>query len=217
MGTFLGLCSVVLAAQVRVLSYPVGLISIVLLFAIFYQVKLYSDMLMQGFFSIMNMYGWWKWLHPKEYEATDNGELKITMNSVQGNLILGIGIGLGTALMGTLLKNLHLLLPELFQLPALYPYYDSFVGIASIAAIFLLARKKIENWILWMIIYGFCMILCYIKDIKVMSIEYLIFFFIGIYGFLTWRKEYNSYRYLLGYKYMFSNFSKNIFIIGDNK
>lgn len=217
MGTFFGLCNMVLAAQAKILNYPVGLINIVFYFAFFYQVQSYSNMLLQACFFIVSMYGWWKWLHPKEYEAKENCELKVALNSVWGNMILGIGIGLGTVLIGTLVKNLHLLLPELFQLPAAYPYYDSFIGIASVAAIFLLSQKKLENWILWIMIYGLCIVSYYIKNIKLMSLEYLLFFLIGVYGFLTWRKEYNGYRYLLGYKYMFSNFSKNIFLIGGNK
>jgi nicotinamide mononucleotide transporter len=66
---------VILAARGKVSNYPVGLINIIFFFVVFYQVQLYSDMALQVYFFIINVYGWWKWLHPKADEARGKNEI----------------------------------------------------------------------------------------------------------------------------------------------
>lgn len=193
LGTLFGLWSVVLAAKGKVSNFPVGIINVIFFFAIFYQVQMYSDMLLQVYFFVISVYGWWKWLNPAPNEAKDNLELKISVRNQKENLFLLMGIALGVVGMGTLVKNLNILLPAFFPQPAAFPYLDSFVAVASIAANYLLAKKKLESWVLWVVVDAFCTVLYYIKDIKLMSLEYLVFFFIASFGFYRWQKEYRSY------------------------
>jgi nicotinamide mononucleotide transporter len=196
LGTLFGLWSVILAARGKVSNYPVGLINIIFFFVVFYQVRLYSDMFLQVYFFIISVYGWWKWLHPMADEAKGKNELKITIFNLKKNIIIPAVIAAGVAGFGTLMKNLHLLLPTVFPYPAAFPYYDSFVAVASIVAMYLLARKKLENWVLWIAVDAFCVALYYLKGIKLMSLEYLIFFFIATFGFIRWQREYKSYSVL---------------------
>lgn len=193
-GTLFGLWSVVLAAKARIFNYPVGIINELFFFVIFFQIQMYSDMILQVYFFIVSLYGWWKWKNPTIIEQTLNHELKITLNGQRSNFIMVIGIALGFVAMGTLVKNLHILLPQWFHLPAAFPYYDSLVAVGSIVAMYLMARKKLESWVLWVIVDGICVVLYYLKDIKLMSLEYLIFLMIAAYGLWSWWQEYKGYQ-----------------------
>jgi nicotinamide mononucleotide transporter len=193
LGTLFGLWSVILAARGKVSNYPIGLINIIFFFVVFYQVQLYSDMFLQVYFFIISIYGWWKWMHPKEDEAKGNNELKITIFSLKTDFSIVVIVAVGVVAFGTLVKNMHLLLPAVFQYPAAFPYYDSFVAVASVVAMYLLAKKKLESWALWITVDAFCIVLYYLKGIKLMSLEYLIFFFIATYGFIRWQQEYKGY------------------------
>lgn len=193
-GTLFGLWSVALAAKAKVLNYPIGIINGLFFFVIFFQVQMYSDMFLQVYFFFVSLYGWWKWKHPTIIEQTLTRELKITVNGRRSNFFMVIGIVLGLVAMGTLVNNLHILLPQWFQLPAAFPYYDSFVAVGSMVAMYLMARKKLESWVLWIIVDGFCVVLFYLKDIKLMSLEYLVFLMIASYGLWSWWKEYKGYQ-----------------------
>lgn len=196
LGTLFGLWSVILAAKAKVSNYYVGILNIIFFFAIFYQVQMYSDMFLQVYFLIVSLYGWWRWLHPKMDEKNLSNELKISRNSIKTNIYYGIGIVLGVLAFGTFMKNIHLILSDLFRLPAAFPYYDSFVAVASVAAMYLLAKKKLECWVLWVTVDAFCIVLYYLKNIKLMSIEYIIFFGIAAFGLYGWIREYKSYKAL---------------------
>lgn len=193
LGTLFGLWSVVLAAKGKVLNFPVGLINVVFFFAIFYQVQMYSDMLLQVFFFAISVYGWWKWLNPAANEVKENMELKISVNGLKTNIKVVLIIFLGVLVMGTLVKNFYILLPGLFPQPASYPYLDSFIAVSSITASVLMARKKLESWILWVTVDIFCTVLYFSKGIMLMSLEYFVFFWIAASGLNIWFREYCSY------------------------
>ncbi|MGE5397275.1 MAG: nicotinamide riboside transporter PnuC [Chitinophagales bacterium] len=192
-GTAFGLCSVALAAREKVLNYPIGLINVILFFLIFYQVQLYSDMILQVYFFIISIYGWWRWLSPTgEFEAKANHELRITNNTLKTNTGYILLVAIGVVILGTVVKNLHLWLPTIFKLPAAFPYLDSYVAVASMVAMYLLARKKLENWILWISVDALCIVLYFVKNIKLMSFEYLLFFLIASFGLWNWFKEFRE-------------------------
>lgn len=127
------------------------------------------------------------------FEETLTHELMISTNGLRSNSLMVLGIAVGFVAMGTFVKNLHILLPQWFQLPAAFPYYDSLVAVSSIVAMYLMARKKLESWVLWVIIDGICVVLYYLKDIKLMSAEYAVFLLIAAYGLWSWWKEYKDY------------------------
>lgn len=193
LGTLFGLWSVILAAKAKVSNYSIGIINIIFFFVIFYQVQMYSDMFLQVYFLIVSIYGWWRWMHPKAGEEDLNNQLKVSTNDYKTNIYYGIGIIIGVIAFGTLMKNIHLLLPELFKLPAAFPYYDSFVAVGSVVAMYLMAKKKLECWVLWVSVDVFCIALYFAKNIKLMSIEYFVFLIISTVGLISWLKEYKGY------------------------
>ena len=190
--TVSGGVAVWLSARENVWSWVLGLLNVVLAFALFYQIQLYPDMFLQVFFFITNLIGWWQWKYPKMSEANQKNELKISKMSFQQWVIL-VGIGIFfTALFGTFARNLHGWFPTLFSKPTAFPYLDSFTTIMSIVATFMLIRKKMEAWLVWLVIDLISTYIYYLKEVKLYSLLYLIFCFIAAFGAYNWNRQYQK-------------------------
>ncbi|HYF70864.1 MAG TPA: nicotinamide riboside transporter PnuC [Ohtaekwangia sp.] len=193
-GLVSGVIAVTLSSRANVWSWPVGIVNVVLSFFLFYQVQLYPDMFLQMFFFVTNILGWWRWLNPKPGEEDRKKELRVSFLKLSGIIvILAVTIG-GTFLMGKFAQHLHSLLPTLFKEPSAYPYADSFIMVMSIVTTFYMIQKKIECWIIWILVDVVATYLYYIRDLKLYSLLYFVFCFIAAYGLYHWIKEYRSYQ-----------------------
>ncbi len=192
-GTIFVVWCVWLTAKAKVLSWPVGIIGVFLYIFLFYQIQLYSDMIEQVFFLITGFIGWYVWLHPKtSAEANKEDQLKITVSSLKQNLIYAAIVIAGTAVLTFVVSNLDNWFPQYFPEPAAFPLLDAFTTVMSFMAQWLLVRKKIENWALWIIIDAIAIGLYWSKGVKFVSLEYVLFFFIASYGLVSWIKKYRS-------------------------
>ncbi|MFD2519392.1 nicotinamide riboside transporter PnuC [Emticicia soli] len=190
--TLTGLVAVILSAQENVWSWIVGLSNVILAFIMFYQIQLYPDMFLQIFFFITNLIGFWQWKYPKQQEANQKNELKISQLSLQQFGLLSL-IGLtGTVLLGTFAKNLHEWVPLVFSQPSAFPYMDSFTTVMSIFATFLLIRKKVEAWWVWLGVDIISTYMYYVKEVKLYSLLYAVFCIIALFGAINWTKEYKK-------------------------
>jgi nicotinamide mononucleotide transporter len=191
--TLTGGIAVVLSARENVWSWIVGLVNVSLAFLMFYQAQLYPDMFLQVFFFTTNLIGFYLWKYPAPAKANANQELKITRMDKGHYLLFVGGVTLATLAMGKFSANLHELFPSLFYLPSSFPYLDSFVLTASIATTFLMMRKKVETWWMWLVIDIISTYIYYQKDIKVYSMLYLVFCFIATYGAIAWTRKFKNY------------------------
>ena len=192
-GTLAGFVAVWLASRVNIWSWPLGLINVTLFFFLFYQVQLYPDMFLQVFFFITNIIGWWRWAHPKPFEEDRKRELRVSYMPVR-NLVFFSLLGLvGTFILGVMASRIHDWFPAIFPLPSAFPHADSFVLVMSIVATFLMIQKKIESWAIWIVVDVVATIMYFMKGIKFVGIEYLIFCFIAAYGLWNWIREHRSY------------------------
>jgi nicotinamide mononucleotide transporter len=181
-GTSFGLLSVYYATKANILTWATGIINEIFLFILFFQVQLYADMLLQVYFMIITLYGWYSW-------KKNTVENTISNLKLRSKLLLVLSIVIFTLLFGFLFHNIHLYLPMYFKVPAAYPFIDSIVMVSSIVATALLAKKKIENWYLWIIIDVTCVVLYAIKGIYFLSLEYLFFIVLASYGLYNWKKQ----------------------------
>ena len=181
-GTLFGLVSVYWASRTNILTWPSGIVNEIAFFILFYQVQLYSDMILQVFFFAATIYGWLNWRKRPN---------KKTISSLtnQSKLSYVIIIALGTALLGFFIMHIHHLLPFYFPVKASFPFIDAFTTTASIVATLLLAQKKIETWLIWIVVDLFCIILYFIKGIPVVAIEYIVFLILCLLGWRNWLKE----------------------------
>lgn len=192
-GTIAGAIAIWLSARANVWSWLLGIVNVVLFFFLFYQVQLYPDMFLQVFFLITNLIGWWRWTHPAAGEEDKKQELKVSFLPVR-KLMLFSAIGLaGTIVAGAAASRLHEWLPRVFIKESAFPYLDSFVTILSVIATFLMIQKKVESWILWIVVDAVATGMYYVKEIKFVSLEYLGFCFIAAYGLVHWIREYRTY------------------------
>ncbi len=191
-GTIAGAIAVWLSARANIWSWPIGIINVVLLFFLFFQVQLYPDMFLQIFFFVTNIIGWWRWAHPRKGEENYKAELKVSFTPVKQLLILS-ALGLvGTLLFGAVASRLHDIVPSVFSKPSAFPYLDSFVTVMSIVTTFLMIQKKVECWILWIVIDVVATGMYFAKGIKFLGLEYLVFCFIAAFGLWNWIREYNA-------------------------
>ncbi len=190
--TVTGLVAVILSARENVWSWVVGLANVVLAFIMFYQIQLYPDMFLQVFFFITNLIGFWQWKYPRQEEANRKNELRISQLSIQQfGLLSMIGLA-GTMLLGTFASKLHEWLPMVFSMPSAFPYMDSFTTIMSIFATFLLIRKKVESWWVWLGVDIISTYMYFVKDVKLYSLLYAVFCVIALLGAMSWTKEFRK-------------------------
>jgi nicotinamide mononucleotide transporter len=193
-GTIAGGIAVWLSAKANIWSWPIGIVNVILFFFLFYQVQLYPDMFLQVFFLVTNLVGWWRWANPKPGEEDRKKELRVSFMRWQQFALLSVTGLIGTYLVGTFAKSLHEIFPVVFNKPSAFPYADSFVTVMSIVTTFFMIQKKIESWIIWIIVDAIAAYLYFAKGIKFVGIEYIVFCFIAAYGLWHWIREYRSYQ-----------------------
>jgi nicotinamide mononucleotide transporter len=181
LGTLTGLISVWLAAKANIWTWPVGLINVVSFFLIFFEIHLYADMFLQVYYFITSLYGWVVW-----YNKSGDGEIAVLSKNRRTSLL--IIIVLSTLIFGFIVSKIHLILPSVFSKPASYPFPDTFLAVLSIIATILLAQKKLENWILWIIVDVISVVLYAKKGVMVISVEYFVFVCLAVVGLVSWIK-----------------------------
>ena len=185
-GTVFGLLAVYWASRENIWTWPASLINVAAFFVLFYQINLYADMFLQIYFFVVSIYGWYNWLSPKSREVAQLPISRMKSSQIRNYTFLLI---IGTIGIGYLMSHIHEIAPSAFPEPAAFPYPDAFTTTASILAMVLLSQKKIENWLLWIAVDIVAVYLYYLKDILFVSVEYVIFLIICIFGYINWNKE----------------------------
>lgn len=192
-GVLFGLLAVWLSAKANIWSWPAGLVNVILAFILYYQVQLYPDMFLQAFFFVTNIIGWRRWGNPRPGEEDSKQELRVSYMK-RSELLLTVVTGIaGTFILGKFASNLHHWFPVAFALPSAYPYTDSFIMVMSIVTTFYMIQKKIECWVIWIVVDIVATCLYFVKGVKFYSIEYFIFTLIASFGLWHWIQEYKSY------------------------
>lgn len=184
-GTLLYLWSVWLIANKRLLTWPVGIVSVLLYMALFYQIRLYSDALEQIYYLGASLYGWWHW--NKSRQVTNSSPN--FRYSIRRNQILTLAIAWAISfVVGAWMSRIHLLFPALFPEAASFPYLDAFTTIMSFTAMGLMARQRIESWYYWIVIDILGIGLYYVKEVRFISLLYVILLAMAINGLIAWHK-----------------------------
>ena len=184
LATLTGLAAVWLAARSNILTWLFALINAVLFFILFYQVNLYSAMALQVFFFCNAIYGWYNW---RRREIGDKKPVTLLIHK-QRVIWLAV-IMLGAIALGTAMKRVHIWLPDLFPERATFVYTDAMIAVMSIVASLLLAKLKLENWMLWILINLMSVAMYAMRGIMLVSVQYIIFLGMAIYGFIQWKRK----------------------------
>ncbi len=185
-GTIFNLACVILVARRNIWTWPVGIVGVILFGVLFYQINLYADMIEQGYYLITGFVGWYMWATLKK--RGDDEKVQITTNSVRTNLSWLAGIIGASVITAWALTQVHTWAPAIFPEPADLPVIDAITTIMSFAAQFLMIRRKLESWILWIAVDIVAIWLYWYKGVPFVALLYLIFLINAVYGFTTWQR-----------------------------
>jgi len=184
-GTIFYFWSVWLIAKRNILTWPIGIISVLLYMILFYQIRLYSDTLEQIYYLGTSVCGWWIW----KTSPKDNGLVSDVFYSRANKIIIWICVTVtASVLVGWLMARIHIFLPSIFPDKASFPFLDALTTVMSFSAMWLMAQKKIESWVYWIIVDAIGIWLYFIKDVKFISLLYVILLIMAVNGLRMWHQ-----------------------------
>lgn len=167
--------NVALVARRDMWNFPVALVAVAIYAWVFAGARLYSDMLLQGFFFAANLYGWANWTRSR----AQAGEVVVERLDPAARAMWLAG-GIATcALWGMLMHR---------YTDASYPWWDAAIAIASVAAQLLQARRRIESWWLWIAVDVASMPLYAAKGLWFTCALYGVLLALSLYGLSGWRR-----------------------------
>ena len=175
-----GILSVYFAKKENIWVYPTGLIATIITVYLLYQAKYFGDMTMNFYYSIMSIYGWYKWT-----SRASEPELEITRTSFLEKLI-GVGLFILTMIITYLV---YLFFDYKLEIPN---YIDIFTSGIFFTAMWYMALKKIENWTLWIIGDLIAVPLFAYRGLGMLSLQYLIFTILAILAYIQWKNILNK-------------------------
>src|SRR5665647_2682870 len=156
LGAILGIAYVFFSIRQNILTWPVGLLTSILYIWVFFDSKLYADMGLQMYYVVISIYGWYEWVKGKSSISESKEVLKISRLSMNMGLILALASLVIFMLMWVILKN---------YTDSPVPFADSLATSLSIVATWMLARKILEHWLVWIFVDAFSIGLFWYKDL----------------------------------------------------
>jgi nicotinamide mononucleotide transporter len=176
LGFLTGAICVYLNTRQNVLGWFFGIINAVLYASVFWQVRLYADMGLQGYYFFTSIYGWWMWM----YGGKSHDGVQVTNTPAKLYSIFTVIFIIVTLSWGFLLGK---------YTDASLSYADSALTIASLIAQWMMARKYLENWIIWIVADACYVVMYFYKDLHLTAILYFIFLLLAIMGYVQWKRD----------------------------
>lgn len=192
-GTFFGIASVYYSIRKNIWVYPTGLVSTVIFIYIMYEFGLLGDMLINVYYTVMSIYGWILWASHSDDNIHVNIQ-KATPKDWKNSILLFfsslIFVGLvyyfkpfidnHFSMEGTELGLYHLDWAN---------YLDIFTTSLFLVGMLLMAKRCVENWLFWIIGDLICIPMMLYKGLGITSLQYFVFTFMAIIGYIEWRKN----------------------------
>ena len=172
---WLGIANITLIVRRSIWNYPFGIAMVTLYAWIFFGAKLYADTVLQVFFFVVQIYGWVYWLKNRDTSGlvvvrrlTKTQAIPYAITGVAGIAVIGTGFARFT--------------------DASFPYWDSTILVLSVIAQILLARRRLENWLVWIVVDALAIGLYWTKELYPTAVLYGLFFIIASIGYWSWRR-----------------------------
>lgn len=172
-----GIASVIFAKNENILVFPTGIISTILYIIICYKFILYGDMLINIYYTFMSLYGWYVW------SFKVSGENVVITTSKKDDVAKSIFIFLSTIV---IISCIYVYFDRMRNMT---DYLDTFTTAIFFTAMWLMANKKIEHWIFWIIGNLISIPLYFVKGLGFSSIQFTIFLILAIIGYMEWKKN----------------------------
>jgi nicotinamide mononucleotide transporter len=173
-----GIASVVYAKRANILVYPTGLIATIITVYLLYRAGYIGDMMMNFYYSIMSLYGWWNWSRKKGKDYV----VPISRTNSREKLI-GAGMFVLTVIVTYIAYRI-----SGYEIDA-ENYIDIFTSGLFFTAMWYMANKKLENWTLWIFADLITVPLYAYRGLGMLSLQYLIFTILAIQGYYAWKKH----------------------------
>ena len=171
-----GIISVYLGTRENIWSWPTALVNVALFFALFLESGLYSDTGLQIVYFVLSLYGWYEWL----YGGAGRTAITVTRTSRRTWTVLaGIGVVVW-ALLGTITSRLP---------GTALPYVDAATTTVSLLAQWMMTRKLIENWLIWIAVDVVYVGMFIYKGLYLTAFNYGIYLVLAVMGYFAWKRS----------------------------
>jgi nicotinamide mononucleotide transporter len=184
-GVITGLLCVYLAAKNNIWNWPIAIVSTAIYVYIFAKTALYADMFQYVYLCITSIYGWYYW--GRNPQSEDKSPVTLITKK---QIIISIAIVIiATPVLGYTLISFA---KTLNYNPPAYPYIDSFCTACSFIAQFFLARKILENWLIWIFVDIIYTVVYFKKHLQITAFMFAVLVIIAILGYIDWKKDYKK-------------------------
>lgn len=173
LAALLGVINVALVARRSIWNYPPGIAMVGLYFFVFFQARLYSDALLQIFFLVIQLYGWWNWVHSPK---SDDG-VAVEWMTARTRAVWLCGTVAFAICWGLLMRA---------YTDAAAPLIDANIAAFSVAAQLLLSLRRVENWVLWIGVDVVAIGLFLWRGLEITAGLYALFLGISVIGLISW-------------------------------
>ena len=175
-----GAVSVYLSVKENVWSWPTAIVNVTLYILVFWRAKLYADMALQVVYIGISVYGWHQWLHG----GAGRTALPVTrLTKRVAAALVGIG-AVSVLLLGTILGR---------YTDAALPWLDSTTTATSLIAQWMMAKKILENWLVWVAVDVVYIGMFLFKSLTLTAVLYAVFLVLSATGYLQWKKSLESH------------------------
>lgn len=171
-----GIASVVFSRMENILVYPVGMVNTGIYIYLYITHGLYADASVNFYYTVMSIIGWFMWMKKKEGQSN----LIITKSDNKDWINAIIFFAICFVILFGLLKK---------YTDSTVPQADAFTSAAAFTGMWLMNKKKLENWIWWIITNLASIPLNFYKHLVFTSFQYLVFLVLAIMGYITWKKK----------------------------
>lgn len=176
-GVILSLIYLYLSIKQKISLWIYGFLSSALYIVVFFRTKFYADMSLQFYYLVISVYGWFSWKHGKP----ETGQ-ELPVSKTSNRLMFHLGIA------SVIIYVVYYLVLAKFT-DSTIPKADSLVGMLSVIGTWMLARKLIENWLVWIAADGIATGLFIYKGLYPTAILFFIYTAMAIVGYLQWKKN----------------------------
>jgi nicotinamide mononucleotide transporter len=171
------LVGIVLTIKEKIACWPVAIVGILAYMVVFIRARLYADTALQPIYVVQNVYGWWYWAHGG---ARGQGEAPIVVLTGRSRAAWLAGTAVVSVVVGVALAR---------WTNAAAPYADATLSTTSLVANWLLARKILENWWLWIAVNVGYVILFWRKHLVLSAGLYAVLLILAIAGLIEWQRS----------------------------
>lgn len=184
-----GIAATVLSALRITYTWVVNLVATLLFAIIFYELRLYSDLILQAYYFTMGILGWLWWNKKANHHMVP---VTYWRPGITVYILCVLGLAIATAMLGWVVNHFNTWMPQWFPQPAAMPYENAAVLVMSITGTYLMGKRIIENWWLWAVSNLLATYIYGSQGSILLVVIFLVYWVIGLTGWYNWHREYKK-------------------------